>query len=519
MLFISSFAEVEDVIELNLMQLRTEVSDRHLERITVTNNSCVRRLGTCARRVAGHHLAIDPLTSSWALLTPREAMYYSTFDPAAFAPVSDDFLGIAGADCIAFVRSLYRRGLVAVDGIFPYAQDIYSKSVPFHEVPVVELLMTERCNLKCCYCQADARSTGVDMPRHIAEAAINRAFRLPYPTVFFELSGGELLLNKALLKDVVSLIEGEARRSQKDTLVNIVTNGTLIDSDLIAFIKTHAIKLTVSVDGPADAHDRARPFTSGKGSWTLVDRSLRRLKDSDVHFGVVLTVSRHNVSKAEDICEFLNNLQPNSIKINPVMRVGRAVYNPSSTITAEEYLQFMQRIMTCLMSGQAVIREFILSEVVHRLISKFRDYRCMRGNCNAGATYFVIDPRGYVFPCAAITRQHAVLGHVNDSMCALELLANRVDYLRRFTSRHPCSAQQCQDCSWRHFCLGGCALQALEEPSLDFSSVLDPNCCFFRGMYSFLLESLSTSPHDFERYLQSESFAYGPAWTRDEQLI
>ena len=57
----------------------------------------------------------------------------------------------------------------------------------------------------------------------------------------------------------------------------IVTNGTILNDDVINFLKRHKVQLAVSVDGPRHIHDIHRKTQDNIGSFDLIYENLKKL--------------------------------------------------------------------------------------------------------------------------------------------------------------------------------------------------------------------------------------------------
>jgi uncharacterized protein len=519
MIYLSSFKEVDDVIELNLLRGGRQAADAHLDRVSIGMTSLIERLGTSHRAFGSNHLVIDPDTASWAVLNDSEWEVYR--HPAvSFRDLCGAFAGYSPTALERFIRTLYKRGLVSVDRHCPYSRDLYTGHPPHRDALLVELLVAETCNLRCLYCQSVASGKMDLMPLDVAQAAIDHALKLPHEFVIVEISGGEPLLNFSVLSQIVCYVEAKFTDSDKRMLLNIVTNGTLITPDIARFIKEHQIRLTLSLDGPGDLQGRSRPLPGGRSSWRIQERGISVLQDHGIPFNVVTTVNRKNHTRAPEIVCFLAELGVRSAKMNPVIRVGRASAGDGIAVSPAEYLAFMKSALKTIVTQNLSLREAILCEMVNRLITRFRDYRCMRGCCGAGDSYFVIDPRGKVFPCAAMTGfDHMRLGDVRDPAKGLADMANGNTLVERLNTRRLADIQPCGNCEWRAFCTAGCGVEVLRDANAAVITAHDANCEFYLGMYPHLIEELAGDSDVMRRFVESESFAYGPAWVTNEEFL
>jgi uncharacterized protein len=115
------------------------------------------------------------------------------------------------------------------------------------------------------------------------------------PEVTLILHGGEPLLAGP---DLIShLIKATRRWAGPNTTVNVSvqTNAVGLSSDYLRLFDELGVRVGVSVDGDADAHDRHRRFASGRGSYPAVAAALRRLQRFPaLYSGLLCTVDLRN---------------------------------------------------------------------------------------------------------------------------------------------------------------------------------------------------------------------------------
>lgn len=176
------------------------------------------------------------------------------------------------------------------------------RPLPFREFIVK---IHSRCDLSCdyCYMYEMADQSWRDQPRsmspQIAELTARRigehanAHRLPYVTLI--LHGGEPLLAGP---DLISqLVKATRRWAGPNVMVNaaVQTNAVGLSSAYLKLFDELGVRVGVSVDGDASAHDRHRRFASGRGSYSAVAAALRRLQRfPDLYSGLLCTVDLRN---------------------------------------------------------------------------------------------------------------------------------------------------------------------------------------------------------------------------------
>jgi uncharacterized protein len=102
------------------------------------------------------------------------------------------------------------------------------------------------------------------------------------------LHGGEpLLAGRDLISRLVTATRAEAGPAVTVD-ASVQTNGVGLSSSYLELFDELGVRVGVSVDGDAAAHDRHRRFASGRGSHAAVSAALRRLRDYPHLFGGLL---------------------------------------------------------------------------------------------------------------------------------------------------------------------------------------------------------------------------------------
>ncbi|MFC6086391.1 FxsB family cyclophane-forming radical SAM/SPASM peptide maturase [Sphaerisporangium aureirubrum] len=149
------------------------------------------------------------------------------------------------------------------------------------------LKVHSRCDLACDYCymyraadqgwRAQPKVMTRDVVTRAAERIAEHARAHGLPHVNVVLHGGEPLLSgSGLLRFAVA----ETRRAAGPGTtagVSVQTNGLLLDDDYLRLFAELGVRVGVSVDGDAAAHDRHRRRADGRGSHAEVAAAVRRL--------------------------------------------------------------------------------------------------------------------------------------------------------------------------------------------------------------------------------------------------
>lgn len=137
------------------------------------------------------------------------------------------------------------------------------------------IIITRRCNMSCTYCYSDNGAADID--EDTARRAVDLAYELVPPGEPLDLGffGGEPLLRFDLMKKVVPYVRVKEKQACVQTALSVTTNGTVVNPDVLRFLREERFAYCVSLDGPRDVHDRYRVFADGSGSFARVTRNLR----------------------------------------------------------------------------------------------------------------------------------------------------------------------------------------------------------------------------------------------------
>ncbi len=192
----------------------------------------------------------------------------------------------------------------------------------------IDFLITRHCNLACKHCFENSSpliSTKI-IPLDVLVDGFRQMDYLNIETL--KITGGEPLAHP----DIHHILE---ELSEKRFQTIILTNGVLLTEKLIQIISKAHIKLGISLDGiSARSHDCIR----GKGTFDVVVKNIRKLKEHKCHFCITISINKNNYTEIEPFVEFaLNELGAKEILINQLKPLGRAKNNGSIFLSESEY--------------------------------------------------------------------------------------------------------------------------------------------------------------------------------------
>lgn len=327
---------------------------------------------------------------------------------------------------------------------------------------------TDRCNLDCSYCYIprSLRRNGKHMstPRLLEALQILKAYfesSLPkgqIPQIVFH--GAEPLLNK---KAVFSSID----KFSQDFRFGIQTNGTLLDSQDIEFLKSKRISIGLSLDGHIpNIADRLRKSWSGEGVSEKVIGVIEQLRGYD-NYSVICTITKENMASQAKMVEFLHRMEVPTCMLNPVrctLQESRK-YKPLDSDVARHYL----RALDCIYQlYQKTGRKLVVANFANVLIGIIaplaRRLMCDISPCGGGRCFFAISAGGDIFPCSEFIGIEEFKGgnifrdNIQDILKAAPF--------ESITHRRIENIKPCSHCAIRHFCGAPCPAEAYGMNSL-----------------------------------------------------
>lgn len=313
------------------------------------------------------------------------------------------------------------------------------------------------CNLDCEYCfyldrgsdpytQAQERRMTLETLEHLVDGYLFYS----YPHATFAFQGGEPTL--AGLEFFHTLVELQKRygRSGQSVANTIQTNGIVIDQAWCELFRDYNFLIGLSLDGPADVHDRYRFNKAGHPTWAKVVEAAELLRSQRVEFNILCVVSKANVSRAREVYRFFRKLGVEYVQFIPLAEFYPDGTPMPFTISADEYGRFLCEIFDLWWPErqQMGIRFF---DNVAEAVGGHKPSSCtMHKSCDS---YVVVEYNGDVYPCDFFVESAWKLGNI-----ALDSWAEIARRQRRqsFAAKKAVPNAECTVCEYRDICHGGC---------------------------------------------------------------
>jgi uncharacterized protein len=321
------------------------------------------------------------------------------------------------------------------------------------------LIPTRACNLACGYCGfgATEEAWGV-MSFELACAAVDwyvglvrRAGKQGGEIHFF---GGEPFSAEELIDAAVYYARARAQEEGIALRFEVATNGTF-SARRCQWVADHLDTVVLSLDGPAEIHDRHRPYRGGQGSLEVVARNAEILSEGAAELCLRACITSGTVQRMEEMALwFCRAFRPQSVCFETLQPTAQAeaagLHPPDPWEFAHNFIRAAQ-----ILEGYGVEPVYATADVGARRVSF----------CPVGQDVPIVSPDGGIAACYLLERDWEAkgldlrMGHIEaDGGVKVDMEA--VEAIREL---NVLKRPMCERCFCRWHCAGGCHVD--HEPS------------------------------------------------------
>lgn len=344
-----------------------------------------------------------------------------------------------------------------------------------HNSPLSSWLhLTDRCNLDCAYCYLP--HVREDMSPSTGRAAIDATFRSAvkhgYQKVKFKYAGGEPLLRFPLILELHQYAQSLADQHGIELDEVVLSNGTLLTSEMVSALQDRDIRLMISLDGVGEWHDVQRFYTGGRGTFGDVAEAVELSLAQGLIPDISITISGRNAEGLPEVIAWvLERDLPFSVNF----------YRQNDFSVAHEDLKLEEeRIIAGMLAAFEVVEQnlperSLLASLTDRANLAIPHQR----TCSAGDSYLVFDQHGRVAKC-----QMEMGRSITDMNAADPLAVIREDQLG-IQNISVEEKEGCRDCQWKNWCAGGCPLETYRAAGR--YDIKSPNCAIYKAIFPEVL--------------------------------
>lgn len=311
--------------------------------------------------------------------------------------------------------------------------------------------VTMGCNMRCGHCGSSCEKPLDD------ELNTEESFKLidmleDIGIKWITISGGEPLIRK----DIVKLVE---RLNRKNITVNIITNGWLLNEELVKSLKEAGVStIAISLDGTKDIHNKIRR----EGAFEQADRAFTLLKKYDIYTASITTVSNENIGILEDLKNYLVSKGIQMWQLQLGLPMGNFKQHLDWVISPEKVDDIIDFCYKTSKEGKINVypADCIgyyndkISEILKQSYNTDKDIQWE--GCNAGVRSFGILQNGDILGCTSIRDKKFIEGNIKEKSLR-EIWENPNSFAWRRNLKRNDLKGDCVQCKYADICLGGCA--------------------------------------------------------------
>jgi len=267
---------------------------------------------------------------------------------------------------------------------------------PALPVRSVALDISGTCNLRCRYCaESSTLPTRHAMSEELLRQSLDFVFsQVPENhAVSVHLGSGEPLIQASLVQLISDVARRNEREQKKPVDLYITTNGTLLDEGMIAHLGKYGWNVKVSLDGPADVHDRFRRDKAGGPTFDRVSHSIRQLLKIMPETLSTTSVICHGTDPAS-VFSAVGSMGVKKIELVPVAMPDDPCLRLDDADLAK-YRSFMAEYVRRLARGEDLPTLIRFRNRLQRSMGFFNT--CIA--CDAGRSFLAVGPDGTFYPC------------------------------------------------------------------------------------------------------------------------
>lgn len=341
----------------------------------------------------------------------------------------------------------------------------------------LHLLLNEKCNFHCKYCySAQGRSSAELTMEQICPVLdfflSNERRAVKERTVMF-MGGGEPMLSWPLLEASTLYAEQIAQEQAITVHFSLTTNGSIFNSQQLAFLKEHDFTIQISFELLPDVQTKQR------GSYERVAENLSCLSGMGIKNYVRSTITAENVDRIPEMVDYCHEKFPLVTKLS-----CQQVVDPEFFSSTDIVDDFFQRYINSYKEGTRRAEQYgitLRSSSSHLLNYSRRERFCFN--------LFCLTPYGTLTLCPDVSSpneadyESSVIGELKKGQIVYDHQA-----FERLTYANIHTIDKCKTCYARWNCGSGCP----SSRRVYSSEIFDAICDYYRRMLcNSLMEELA----------------------------
>lgn len=314
--------------------------------------------------------------------------------------------------------------------------------------------ITNACNFRCEYCFEDNGQLIPinNMEFEVVQKAVDRYISTPHIEYMVTFFGGEPLIGFSLIEKAVDYINAKVKSISSYVSYNIVTNGSLLNDQIIHFFCQHSFYVFFSYDGNKYCQNKYRRAKNGGDSDDIVVSNLQKLIQAysqarlEDNLVVRMTITGDTISSLTERYTGLVRIGCKKITFALVSSSPTARYAITENVLAslrKEYLKLSEMYVSEIANGTSHNRFF--QSLIYKIAKGYsKNYFCECGNA-----YIGVGADGALYPCEGFFgNKDFIIGNVFDEKNANSACSMHIQTVEENDT--------CSKCWAKFLCGGGC---------------------------------------------------------------
>lgn len=340
------------------------------------------------------------------------------------------------------------------------------------------LEVTDACNMKCDYCfEGKKEHCHTYMKTETACKAFELFSQLNCSErIMVEFNGGEALLNFDMIKSSVTQILEYAKNKKINVDFTLQSNGTMLNKDIIDFLKRYDIPIGISMDG-GEKYNIGRKLKNGDKVYPLLLDKISMLKKQGKDFCTLSVVTKSGQYK--DILGLQKRIGNIECRINLINKVGNGAdisltSNEISNI-ANDFLAFAKEVIHEKTLYEANLACYLMGLML------FNPFMCYKTPCGSGKNQLYVKADGTVVACQeSCYINEGFIGNVSDMDIETLKQGIRKNEWINSTDKYK-DREKCQKCQWKKICHVCPAIMKVDETMCEFNKLVLPELVWLTG--------------------------------------
>lgn len=263
------------------------------------------------------------------------------------------------------------------------------------------IYLTTECNFQCTYCYEEytkCLTLDKEMLIDILDFILDLESNKESDVFAVNFMGGEPLLKKELIYQAVNYIK---EKCKKKVLYYITTNGSLLNEEMIFWMKENDFFVRISIDGNRETHRKNRLQKDGNNAYATIMQNLKSIKKSGLKYTIRMTVANNTLDQIYDNVRYFQTLGFDKLSI--VLDINMQFEEAEEDIFRKQ----MKKVARYYLDVVDDNPNFSIDLINGKMFSLLMESDKVFTMCGAGLTSFCIMPDGNIYPCAYVTNDEA----------------------------------------------------------------------------------------------------------------